>query len=289
MIEVDRLSFAYDKNGPRVLKDLAFTVREGEYLAVIGPNGSGKTTMIRHLNALLLPSSGEVRINGLNTREKRNLLEVRRLVGMVFQNPDNQIVGMRVEEDVAFGPGNLGLPPAEIRSRVKQAIDMVGLGGMESRPPHTLSGGQKQLLALAGILAMNPRFIVLDEPTSSLDPAAKEQVHFLLRELHGQGLGIILVTQNMEEAAAASRIMVMQAGEIAADDTPDRILSRVDWMKDMGLAPPVITELMWELQLKGEAVKSGVFSVREALTEIETLLLSIRSRNGIHQEDRSHV
>lgn len=173
MIRVKNLTFLYEKNQEPVLKAINTTLNEGEYTAIIGPNGCGKTTLVKHFNALLPPLEGDVEVNGLNTRSKKSLLEIRRQVGMIFQNPDNQIIGMSVEEDVAFGPGNLGLPAAEVRKRVDLALEKVGLTGFETRAPHSLSGGEKQLLALAGLLSMNPSYIVVDEPTSSLDRQGK--------------------------------------------------------------------------------------------------------------------
>lgn len=272
MIRIHNLTFSYTAGGPPSLCNLNLTLTEGEYVALIGPNGCGKTTFIRHLNALLLPTSGEVRIDDLSTLDVKNWREIRRRVGMIFQNPDNQIVGMSVEEDVAFGPGNLGLPSAEIRRRVDRALVQVGLEGLQHRPPHTLSGGQKQLLALAGLLAMNPAIIVLDEPTSSLDPAANEQVLRLLQQLKAQGLGILHVTQNMDEAARADRVLVMDQGLIIADGTPGEVLSRVDWLKRLGLAPPMYTELMWLLRQTGEDVATDIFSLPEAARVISGLL-----------------
>ncbi|MGE5380623.1 MAG: ATP-binding cassette domain-containing protein, partial [Methylocystaceae bacterium] len=230
MIEIKSLSFKYDADQSAVLKSLDLNILGGEYTAVIGPNGSGKTTLIRHLNALLLPSSGDVNIDGLSTRSTKNHLEIRRRVGMIFQNPDSQIVGMSVEEDVAFGPGNLGLPPAEIRRRVDRSLAAVGLAGLEKHPPYTLSGGQKQLLALAGLLAMSPRYIVLDEPTASLDPEAKGRVLRLLRDLRQNGIGIIHVTHSMDEAALADRVIVLAGGQLAADGEPREVLSRMEFL-----------------------------------------------------------
>jgi biotin transport system ATP-binding protein/energy-coupling factor transport system ATP-binding protein len=277
MIRVQNLSFSYATGQAPILKIPDLAIGEGEYVAIIGPNGCGKTTLIRHFNALLLPDAGAVQIDGLNTRDSRNLTEIRRRVGMIFQNPDNQIVGMSVEEDVAFGPGNLGLPATEIRRRVDHALQTVGLTGLETRSPHTLSGGQKQLLALAGLLAMSPRFIVLDEPTSSLDPAGKKNVLTLLQKLKRQGIGIIHVTQCMDEAVVADRVLVLDRGELVADGKPGDIFSRVQWLKTLGLDPPQVAELMWQLSQRGEDVSKHSLTVDDAVDEIAALLAGLRS------------
>ncbi|HEX3012489.1 MAG TPA: energy-coupling factor transporter ATPase [Syntrophomonadaceae bacterium] len=280
MIRIQDLVFKYEKQLPLILDIPDLIIKEGEYTALIGPNGCGKTTLIRHFNALLLPSAGGVWIDDLNTRDKGNLAEIRRRVGMIFQNPDNQIVGMSVEEDVAFGPGNLGLPPAEIRCRVKQALETVGLTGYETHPPYTLSGGQKQLLALAGILAMNPRFIILDEPTSSLDPAAKKNVITLLQNLKKKGIGIVHITHSMDEASLADRVLVMDHGELIADGRPEAILSRAEWLRSLGLEPTQITELMWQLHQRGETVATNIISMDAAVDEIIILMNELRASNN---------
>ncbi len=277
MIRIENLRFSYEENQPPVLQIPELAIDEGEYVAVIGPNGCGKTTLIRHFNALLLPDAGTVQIDDLNTRDSHSRTEIRRRVGMIFQNPDNQIVGTSVEEDVAFGPCNLGLPAIEVRRRVDRAIRAVGLTGLETRPPHTLSGGQKQLLALAGLLAMSPRFIVLDEPTSSLDPAGKKSVLTLLQELKRQGIGIVHVTHSMDEAVTADRVLVMNQGQLVADGRPGYIFSQVQRLKMLGLEPPQVVELMWQLNQQGENVSTQVLSVGDAVDEIAALLASLRA------------
>lgn len=271
MICIQNLTFAYSYNEP-ILTDINLDIADGEYIAIIGANGSGKTTLIRHLNALLLPSKGEVLVDGLSTRNPKNLPEIRRRVGMIFQNPDNQVVGMSVEEDVAFGPGNLGLASVEVRKRVDEALEKVGLTDYNTRPPHTLSGGQKQLLALAGVLAMDSKFIVLDEPTASLDPESNRKVLALLQKFNYQGIGIIHVTHNMDELANADRVLVMDQGKLIADGPAGDILSRVEWLKTLGLAPPKVAELMWYLRQRGEDVAEGIFTVNQAGEEIISLL-----------------
>jgi biotin transport system ATP-binding protein len=268
MIEIENLTHRYDPSQPSALDGITLHLREGEYVALIGPNGCGKTTLARHLNGLILPASGRVSVDGMETRDRRRIAEIRRRVGMIFQNPENQIVGVTVEEDVAFGPGNLRLPPAEIRTLVDRALALVGLTSYESRQPHTLSGGEKQLLALAGILSMTPRYVILDEPTASLDPVSREKVLSIVASLNKTGIGIIHITHSMEDVTSADRVVVMDKGRIAADGTPSDVFRRVGWLKSLGLAPPRITELMWRLCGEGEESGPAVFTIEEALGRI---------------------
>lgn len=264
MIKIANLCHLFKGAQEPTLKDINLQVKEREHLALIGPNGSGKTTLVRHLNALITPQSGEVEIDGLSCRKANHHSQIRRMVGMVFQNPDNQIVGMTVEEDIAFGPGNLNMKAEEIRQRVTDSLQMVGLAGFEKRSPFELSGGEKQLLALAGLLALDPRYIVLDETTSSLDPGAKGRVYDMVKTLQAQGIGIIQVTHNMEEAARADRVVLMKGGLIIADGSPAEVLTDADRLKKLGLAPPPIVELMSRLDVMGKHVIPAVLTVDQA-------------------------
>jgi biotin transport system ATP-binding protein/energy-coupling factor transport system ATP-binding protein len=288
MICIQNLSFSYPDQEP-ILKNIGLNIAEGDYIAVIGPNGSGKTTLIKHLNALLLPSAGEVLVDGLSTSNPKNLPEIRRRVGMIFQNPDNQIVGMSVEEDVAFGPGNLGLPPKEVRKRVDEALEKVGLTNYKSRPPYTLSGGQKQLLAIAGVLAMDSRYIVLDEPTASLDPQSNYKVLNLLKKLNYEGIGIIHVTHNMDDLIIANRLLVMDQGKLITDGPAADILSQVESLKAIGLTPPKVTELMYCLNQRGAAVATNICTVEEAVEEINSLLIKLQNPVDHNRRETEHV
>lgn len=272
MIVIENLSFSYQPELPPALDNVNLHIGQGEYIALMGPNGCGKTTLIRHLNALLLPLSGRVEVDGFNSREVRNHLEIRRRVGMVFQNPDNQIVGMSVEEDAAFGPGNLKLPSTEVRRRVNRALDMVGLTGFEKRMPYTLSGGEKQLLALAGLLAMDPAYIVLDEATSSLDSGWKKKVLDILQNLKAQGISIIHVTHNIEEALRADRLILMDRARVVDDGTPREILIKGRQLKALGLTPPLVVELMERLRPPGGEANHTILTVDEAAVEINRWL-----------------
>lgn len=256
MIRAEHLSFSYpgvdDTPGVRVFTDLDFRVEEGSFVAVLGSNGCGKSTLAKHFNAILLPSGGKVYVCGYDTADEDKLIAIRRNVGMVFQNPDNQIVANVVEEDVAFGPENLGISSAEIRRRVDQALAQVGMSEYAQHAPHLLSGGQKQRIAIAGIIAMEPRCIVLDEPTAMLDPRGRREVMDTITKLNREKkITVVLITHHMDEAAQAQRVVVMHQGRIAADGTPKAVFSQVELLHSIGLAAPETVELCWRLNQEG--------------------------------------
>lgn len=268
MIEVRDLRFHYQEKERAVLDGVSMTLKDGEYVALIGANGCGKTTLVHHLNALMRPTSGVVSVDGLDTLDDRQVWEIRRRVGMVFQNPENQIVGMTIEEDIAFGPGNLGLPPAEIRRRVASSLELVGLESYGRRVPSALSGGEKRLVAIAGILAMEPRYIIFDEPTSYLDPASRQRVLALIAGLHKRGLGIIHITHNMDDILDVDRVLVMREGKIVRDDRPEIVLSQGDWLRQQGLGMPAATALLWRLKEMGVSVRTDILDFEDACREI---------------------
>lgn len=271
MIRVEHLTHAYEPGRPPALQDVTCEIPDSARIALVGPNGSGKTTLLRHLNGLLLPDEGDVLVHGRNTRDRAALPWIRQQVGMVFQNPDNQIVGMTVEEDVAFGPGNLQLPAEEIRRRVDRALDTVGLRGFGDRAPHELSSGEKQLVAMAGVLAMEPSTIVLDEPTAYLDPSGRTRVREVIQHLHASGVTVIHVTHDMNEVVNADEVLVLAGGRIFLQDAPSRLLLRSEDLRRIGLEPPVVSELMERLRAGGLDVRPNVLTMDEAYAELLAL------------------
>ena len=255
-IRVEHLAYTYpgldNSPGVTVFQDLNLTVEEGSFVAVLGSNGCGKSTLAKHFNSVLLPCGGKVYVWGMDTSDENKSIAVHRTVGMVFQNPDNQIVANVVEEDVAFGPENLGIASPEIRRRVDMALKQVGMYEYREHAPHLLSGGQKQRIAIAGIIAMEPKCIVLDEPTAMLDPRGRREVMETIGKLNREkGITVILITHHMDEAAKAQRVVVMNKGQIAADGTPAEVFSQVELMHSIGLASPETVELCWELNKNG--------------------------------------
>ncbi len=256
MISVEHLAYTYpslDENpGIAVFEDMNLKVEEGSFVAILGCNGCGKSTLAKHFNAILLPSGGKVYVCGIDTSSEDRIMAVRRNVGMVFQNPDNQIVANVVEEDVAFGPENLGIASPEIRNRVDNALKQVGMYEYREHAPHLLSGGQKQRIAIAGVIAMEPKCIVLDEPTAMLDPRGRREVMDTIGRLNREkGITVVLITHHMDEAARCKRVVVMDGGKIAADGTPQEVFSQVELLHKIGLAAPETVELCWELNKAG--------------------------------------
>ncbi len=276
IITANGVSFGYPKENNElnvVLRGVSLTIREGEFVAVLGHNGSGKSTFAKHLNAILVPNEGTVTVCGIDTREEDRLYEIRQQVGMVFQNPDNQIVATIVEEDVAFGPENMGVEPSEIRRRVDEALADVGMTEYKSHAPHQLSGGQKQRIAIAGIIAMRPRCILLEEPTAMLDPKGRREVMSTLKRLNREhGITAVLITHYMEEAAEADRVVVMNDGQVLLDDNPRAVFSHVKELKRVGLDVPQATELCYELRKAGYDLPEGILYEDECAQAIAQLL-----------------
>ena len=273
MIETKDLTYTYPapegETNPPALRGVSVTIEKGSFRVVLGHNGSGKSTCAKHLNAVLLPCGGAVYVEGMDTRDESMLLEIRRRTGMVFQNPDNQIVANVVEEDVAFGPENLGVPTAEIRRRVDDALAAVGMEQFARHAPHLLSGGQKQRIAIAGILAMEPECIVLDEATAMLDPAGRREVIDTVRRLNRErGITVVLITHHMAEAESADRVIVMNDGQVAMDGAPHDVFAQVDRLHELGLAAPDTVELLHLLREAGMDVPLTGLTVDECADTI---------------------
>ena len=270
-IVFDHVDFEYDPNEP-VIRDLSLTICEGEFIAVLGHNGSGKSTLANLINAILVPTCGKVTVFGMDTADEKLTNEIRKNAGMVFQNPDNQIVATSVEEDTAFAPENLGVPPAEIRKRVDTALDEVGMREYADRPPYKLSGGQKQRVAIAGILAMNPKILILDEPTAMLDPKGRKEVMTTIKRLNASGITVVFVTHYMDEAAKANRVLVMDRGVLVRDCPPRTLFSEADFLRGLGLDIPPAAKLAEELKKSGLPIQKTVLNATECAEEITALI-----------------
>lgn len=269
MIEIKDLKFTYEGETSPALKGVTLNIKEGEFIAVLGHNGSGKSTLAKHLNGILTPESGTVTVDGLDTADENNLWEIRKKVGMVFQNPDNQMVATVIEEEVAFGPENLGIEPQEIRRRVDFALKAVGMEKYRNESPNNLSGGQKQRISIAGIIAMMPGYIVLDEATAMLDPKGRKEVMETVRYLNREfKISVILITHYMEESVAADRVVVMDDGEIIIDDTPQMTFANVALLKSVGLDVPQPTELMFRLRGNGIYLRHDLLTPEDCAAEI---------------------
>ena len=273
MIFCKDLFFKYmnyeDKTEKIAIDNVCMDVKEGEFLVILGQNGSGKSTIAKHMNALILPSGGKMFVDNLDTSNNSNLWDIRSKAGMVFQNPDNQLVATGVEEDVAFGPENLGVEPLEIRKRVDESLKSVGMYEYRKHAPHLLSGGQKQRIAIAGILAMMPKCIILDEPTAMLDPIGRKEVISTIKSINKNNkITIVLITHYMDEAAQADRIIVMDNGKKNMEGTPREIFSQVEKMKKIGLDVPQVTELAYELNKEGVNISTDILNIDEMVSEL---------------------
>ena len=282
IVKAKNLTFEYirrDEDGnvegiTKAVDNVSIDIKQGDFVAVLGHNGSGKSTFAKHLNALVLPTEGTVWVDGMDTREEENTLKVRQTAGMVFQNPDNQIVGTLVDEEVGFGPENIGVPTEEIWERVEKSLKAVGMYAFRNQSPNKLSGGQKQRVAIAGIVAMKPKCIVLDEPTAMLDPLGRKDVLNVLHELNRQeNVTVILITHYMEEVIDIDKLYVMDDGKLVMSGTPREIFSQVEKLKELRLDVPHVTELAYELQKEGVPLKNGILTSEEFTEEL------IRVRN----------
>ena len=277
VIAVENLTYDYpgseETPSVQVFEGLNLEIEEGSFVAVLGHNGCGKSTLAKHFNAILLPTGGSVHVYGLDTQDEALLLAIRQQVGMVFQNPDNQIVANVVEEDVAFAPENLGVPPAEIRARVDEALRLVGMFQYRTHAPHMLSGGQKQRIAIAGVIAMRPKCIVLDEPTAMLDPQGRKEVLATIRRLNReQNITVVLITHHMPEAVLADRVVIMSDGGILTDGTPKEVFTQVELLRAAGLTVPETTQLLYALNQDGYQLPLDALSVEECAQTLRDFL-----------------
>ena len=287
IIRTDRLVFEYirrDEEGnvegiTRAVDEVDLDVQQGEFIAILGHNGSGKSTLAKHINAILYPTEGSVWVDGMNTRDDKDLWNIRQEAGMVFQNPDNQIIGQVVEEDVGFGPENMGVPTEEIWERVEESLKAVGMYKYRKFSPNKLSGGQKQRVSIAGVIAMHPKCIILDEPTAMLDPNGRKEVVRAVRALNDvEGITVLLITHYMEEIIHADKVFVMDRGKIAMQGTPGEIFSKVEKLKDLRLDVPKATLLAYELQKSGLPLPAGILSGKELVKELS--MRKERARNA---------
>ena len=276
MLKCENVTFCYESEEGEnriILDDVSLQIEKGSFVAVLGRNGSGKSTLAKHFNGVLVPQKGRVYANGMPTDEEKNLFEIRRSVGMVFQNPDNQIVATTVEEDVAFGLENLGVPYEEMHKRVEEALKSVGMYEYRHKEPHLLSGGQKQRVAIAGVIAMKPECIIFDEPTAMLDPKGRKEVMETIKKLNSEmGITIVLITHFMEEAAKSERVIVMEKGKIVMDDKPGKVFSSVEEITRLGLDVPAVTKLCNLLIKKGIDIKGEMLRTKECAEALDTLL-----------------
>lgn len=283
MITTENISYTYrpeGEDGDFVLDGINLKINKGEFVAILGHNGCGKSTLSKHFNGLLVPVTGNVYVDGLNTKDEELLWEIRRRVGMVFQNPDNQIVATVVEEDVAFAPENLGVPSKEIRKRVDEALKIVDMYRFRKHAPHLLSGGQKQRVAIAGAIAMHPECIVMDEPTAMLDPKGRSEVmDTILKLKREENMTVVLITHYMDEAAMADRVIVMDKGKIVIDDVPHKVFSQVKKIKELGLDVPQVTELVYGLKKQGLSINTDILTVDECADEIMRCIEEVRYGN----------
>lgn len=270
IISVQNITFAYTREeGAEMVKAIdgvSFEIEPGSFTAIIGKNGSGKSTLAKNLNGLLLPTEGDILVADYNTKDDAHIWDVRQTAGMVFQNPDNQLVSAIVEDDVAFGPENLGVDPQEIRQRVDQALEAVNMGQFKNKAPHLLSGGQKQRIAIAGVVAMKPRCIIFDEPTAMLDPKGRKEIMAIIDELHQEGITVVLITHFMEEAVRADRVIIMNEGKLLLDGTPAEVFAQGQLMKSVNLDVPPIVELADELRAVGIAIPDEIITEEEMVT-----------------------